>query len=134
MASENETNRREVFAGFSRSRAQDGSILLADHAFGHAIIACVGVGFGVVDQVAWVGCEVRASNELDAESESFFPGDGEVLCEDLRSSFKIGLVSAVYDSMARGGFVVFADVVQGPIKNAVLKRLLFRVEGEPDTP
>jgi hypothetical protein len=76
MTSEHETNGREVLARFSGSRSQYCSILFADRTFGHTVIACICVGFSVVDKMAWVGGQVCASYKLNTEGESLFPGNG----------------------------------------------------------
>lgn len=108
--------------------ALDGVAPLAgEHAGGEVVEARVRLLLGVVEELARVGAQVRAADELHTERDVFLLRNGEVVGEDLGAGLLVGLVGAVDDGRL-GALVVLARKLHGPRVDAVLQHVLLGVE------
>jgi hypothetical protein len=85
---------------FRRGGLDDGVVLAVDEGGHHAVVACVGVFNGVVNQAALLGEEVGATDEFCAEGEALLAGDVDVLGELVGCRLEVALVGVVENGLA----------------------------------
>jgi hypothetical protein len=87
-------------SGFRRGRLDDRVVVAVDESGHHAVVGCVGVFDGVVDEAALLREKVGTTDELSTKSEAFLASDVDVLGESGGSRLEVALVGVVEDSFA----------------------------------
>lgn len=87
-------------SGFRRGRLDDRVVVAVDESGHHAVVGCVGVFDGVVDEAALLREEVGTANKLSTKSEALLASDVDVLGKSGWSGLEVALVGVVEDGLA----------------------------------
>lgn len=113
--------------------ALEGVIPLARQNAGcDAVVAGIRLRLGIVEAVAGVRVDVRATNQLHTEGEAALMSLLQVAGQDLGGALLVGLVGAEDNSVA-GVPVVLASIVESPVIDTILQGVLLGIEQETDS-
>lgn len=132
MRSQDHVDLREGSLGLLSKGCEWTSEFALEQCLCDAVVARVRIGLGIVDQVTRVRAEVCATDKLHAQCEISLSGGVQVACEHRGGRLEVCLVRAVDNGLLVGVLVVLAHVVERPVVDAVLDRLLLCVEKEAD--